>query len=276
VLTNISKSSLSRWKQNDGLIIKYDNRKNKNIEFISKITKLIFDNNPYSTINYIKNILNNKYKIKCSYNLLRVIIIKELKLSYKKIKYLNYTNEHKLKEQTLYFCNKIKENINKKILFVDEVGFNLRIKPMYGWSIKGKIQRIKNKLVSDNKKSVACCITTEGEIIRMENNKAFNKDIFILFLKKLNLEVNTFLVLDNVPFHHSNNVKQFLKDKNINVIYTPPYSPWFNPIENIFGIIKNKFRINKNISKSIDYINKDTIIKTINKTINNILNNIYL
>ena len=74
---------------------------------------------------------------------------------------------------------------------------------------------IKNKLVSDNKKSIACCITTKGEIIRMENNKAFNKDIFILFLKKLNLEANTVLVLDNVPFHHSNIVKQFLKDKNV-------------------------------------------------------------
>lgn len=110
----------------------------------------------------------------------------------------------------------------------------------------------------------------------MENNKAFNKDIFVLFLKKLNLQPNTLLVLDNVPFHHSNNVKKYIEDKNVKILYTPPYSPWFNPIENIFGIIKNKFRKNKNISESFKYIDKEIIIKTINKTINNILNNKYI
>ena len=41
-LTNVSKSSLSRWNKKDILIPKYKNNKNKHIQIISNITKLTF------------------------------------------------------------------------------------------------------------------------------------------------------------------------------------------------------------------------------------------
>jgi len=71
-------------------------------------------------------------------------------------------------------------------------------------------------------------------------------------------------------------VKEYITEKGWVSLYTPPYSPWFNPIENIFGIIKNQYRKNKNISASFLYVNNTHIIKTINSTVNKILNNFYL
>ena len=50
-----------------------------------------------------------------------------------------------------------------------------------------------------------------------------------------------------------------------NVLYTPPYSPWFNPIENIFGNIKTYFRKNKSISSSFNLVKSTTIIDTSNE-----------
>ncbi len=52
-----------------------------------------------------------------------------------------------------------------------------------------------------------------------------------------------------------------------NVLYTQPYSPWFNPIENIFGIIKSYFRKNKSISSSFNLIKSNIIIDTIHSHI---------
>jgi transposase len=66
--------------------------------------------------------------------------------------------------------------------------------------------------------------------------------------------------MDNVSFHKSKEIKELiLKSKN-KIIYIPPYSPEYNPIEGVFHILKNKIRqkdeiINeKNIKCAIEEI----------------------
>ena len=279
--TKVSKSSLSRWKKEGGLLPKYNRNKNKNIEFISHIIKIIIENHPLSNINDILKIIKEKYKISCSYGLIRIIMIKELKFSYKKIKYANYSNENTLKVKTNTFCSEFKKlyNSNTLIACIDEVGFNTRICPLYSWSLKGEVNRVKNKLETGYKsknKSICCCITSNGKIIYTQQDTPYNTKSFLLFLKQLNLPKDTLLLIDNVRFHHNNEVKQYIKNKNWNILYTPPYSPWFNPIENIFGIIKHNFRQNKIIKTAFDSITYNTIIKTITSTVNKIMNDKYL
>ena len=67
-LTNIYKSLLSRWLKEDGLTLKYNNNKNKNNQnqFISDITKLILEMNPYFIINEILKIITEKHNIPCN------------------------------------------------------------------------------------------------------------------------------------------------------------------------------------------------------------------
>ena len=48
--------------------------------------------------------------------------------------------------------------------------------------------------------------------------------------------------MDNVPFHKTSIVKQYLIDCKANILFTPPYSPDYNPIENAFSKIKNSYR----------------------------------
>ena len=47
---------------------------------------------------------------------------------------------------------------------------------------------------------------------------------------------------DNDPKHNSNHVKKFFEDKHINWWKTPPESPDFNPIENVWGSLKQFLR----------------------------------
>ena len=48
------------------------------------------------------------------------------------------------------------------------------------------------------------------------------------------------VLMDNHPVHKSLNSLKFYKEKGIKVIDFPPYSPDLNPIENIWGKIKNQ------------------------------------
>ena len=50
------------------------------------------------------------------------------------------------------------------------------------------------------------------------------------------------LIMDNLPAHHAKSVKQFLQSHNIAYLFTPPYSPEFNPIEEAFSKTKHVVR----------------------------------
>jgi hypothetical protein len=47
--------------------------------------------------------------------------------------------------------------------------------------------------------------------------------------------INPIIVLDNVRFHHTIEVQQLFERLGFEVKYLPPYTPYFNPIENFFS-----------------------------------------
>ena len=95
-------------------------------------------------------------------------------------------------------------------------------------------------------------------------------------MKKLDLPINTIILIDNVRFHHSKEIKSYAKTKNWDLLYIPPYSPWFNPIENIFSMVKNKYRKCKDIDTSFKIVENKNIINCFTSTIKNIINDKYL
>lgn len=50
------------------------------------------------------------------------------------------------------------------------------------------------------------------------------------------------LVMDNVRFHHVNEVKQLIEGRGYKAMYLPAYSPELNPIENFWAVLKSKVR----------------------------------
>ena len=48
------------------------------------------------------------------------------------------------------------------------------------------------------------------------------------------------LMQDNAPCHTANAVKAVLREKGVQLIELPPYSPDLNPIENIWNWVKRK------------------------------------
>ena len=278
-LTNVSKSTISRWNSFKENVNTKNNNKSK-VPLIIDSIRIVYKMNIYFTIKDVINYVKQKLNINVSYKLVRCLLIKDMNLTYKKCKYSNYINEHNLKLKTVEFHNLFRKeyNTNNLVVSIDEIGFSKRLNPLYSWSSKGKTKYIKNKIdsVKNRNTSVCSCITSNGDIKYEISNKPFNRESFLSFLQNLDFPKGTILLIDNVSFHHSKIVKEYIIEKGWISLYTPPYSPWFNPIENIFGIIKNQYRKNKNISLSFSYVNSIHIIKTINSTVNKILNDFYL
>lgn len=57
-----------------------------------------------------------------------------------------------------------------------------------------------------------------------------------------NLNPGDVLVMDNLQVHKSAAVQRRLAEKEIQVLYLPPYSPDLNPIERMFSKLKNELR----------------------------------
>ncbi|KRH92084.1 putative Mariner transposable element, partial [Pseudoloma neurophilia] len=46
---------------------------------------------------------------------------------------------------------------------------------------------------------------------------------------------NQIIVIDNVRFHHSSNIRELILRAGHRLLYLPPYSPFLNLIENLFS-----------------------------------------
>lgn len=63
---------------------------------------------------------------------------------------------------------------------------------------------------------------------------------------------NSILVMDNCSIHHVQQVKDELQLAGIMVIFLPPYSPKFNPCEEMFSYVKYYIRDHDEILQCMD------------------------
>jgi len=86
--------------------------------------------------------------------------------------------------------------------------------------------------------------------------KNINSNKFIKFIAKINKN-NFCYFMDNAIIHKSKKFNIFKNNNNLNVIYNAPYHSEFNPIENIFSMLRNEILRNNNsdLNKIIKIIN---------------------
>ncbi|KII72977.1 hypothetical protein RF11_13417 [Thelohanellus kitauei] len=81
------------------------------------------------------------------------------------------------------------------------------------------------------------------------HDRAFNRDLFGNYIdellekiRALNIEHAT-IVMDNVSFHFCEEISQQISEAGHTLLFLPPYSPFMNPIENMFSKWKGEIRI---------------------------------
>ena len=74
------------------------------------------------------------------------------------------------------------------------------------------------------------------------DSKFFEKWFKEMFLKEV--KENKVIVMDNATFHRKSKLYDLCKNanKNLRLIFLPPYSPELNPIEKYWAILKRKLK----------------------------------
>ena len=131
------------------------------------------------------------------------------------------------------------------LVFLDESGSNVNMTRGYGRA-KGK-ERVKDDVPFSKPKN-----TTILSSIRLDGSNAHTVYSggttgvkFLTYLKETlipTLRKGDIVVMDNLRTHHIEEVRTVLENAGMTVLYLPPYSPDFNPIEMMWSKVKAHLR----------------------------------
>jgi transposase len=133
----------------------------------------------------------------------------------------------------------------ERLVFVDEMGTNTSLSPIYAWAPKGRraywsVPRNRGTnttlLSSMGVGGMGPSLTVEGSTTSV---------VFEAYVQQVlapSLRRGQVVVMDNLSAHKGERVKELIEGRGCQLIYLPSYSPDFNPIEEAFSKIKRLVR----------------------------------
>ena len=119
--------------------------------------------------------------------------------------------------------------------------------PNYGWSKRGTPCVIRQNAIRTKCYSVLSAMSSDGRFIYRVVDSG-NRTTFLEFLRynvMREFPNHKYLLMDNARIHHCPEVKEFIISKGKLPVYTVPYTPELNPIENGFSVLKQNVRQEK-------------------------------
>jgi len=274
---NVSIASISRWTKR----LQPLHRKRKYIKLSDALVifvQQLVNKDPSLKCSQLVILINDHFQLSVSRQLVH-LVLKRLNYSYKRIRKRGISTKKQLLQEA--FLRKFYNLPNdSNIISIDESGFDQRPIPIYGYSLKGK-QAICNYNPSMERRrhSLLMAISNKGYQHYSIVKESVKSSTFQKFIESLDLPKGSYLLMDNASIHKSVFLKLYLQSKDCNIIFTPPYSPEYNPIELVFGFIKNdyyksryssNFNIESSIQSSVSRVNHEHIINCF-KHVNNLI-----
>ena len=132
-----------------------------------------------------------------------------------------------------------------KLVFLDESGLNASMTRSHAWVKKGTEFIERTPMNWGKNLTLLGAIRLTGWVVLTTMFASTNKPRFVKWLRsKLlpRLKRGDVLVLDNLQAHHDDRVAILCEARGIRVIYLPPYSHDFNPIESGWALQKQHVR----------------------------------
>ena len=154
-------------------------------------------------------------------------------------------------------------------IFIDETHFRATDFRYYGRAPTGE-RAISRKRLTRISVTAITAITSVGTIPHtMFIRGSVNQSVFQVFIHELVkcIDRNSFqytIVMDNVGFHRTQDVRDLIKGYGISLLLTAPWSCELNPIEYIFSIWKSRVRIPS------DEVNIDGILGFLSESLKSI------
>jgi transposase len=131
------------------------------------------------------------------------------------------------------------------LVFLDESGFSLSLSVLYGWGKKGEplveavpAKRGKNLSVlgAFDREGMAATVSKLGAMTRADVERFLSRDLLPRLLP------GSVLILDNASIHKGGKIAALVERAGCRLLYLPPYSPDYNPIELAWAWVKRFVR----------------------------------
>jgi len=128
-----------------------------------------------------------------------------------------------------------------KLVFIDETGASTKMARAYGRSPRG--ERCVASIPYGHWKTTTFTagLRLGGMVAPMVLDGPMDGNAFIAYVEQVlvpELGSGDIVIMDNLPAHKVSGVRQAIENAGANLLYLPPYSPDFNPIEMAFSKLK--------------------------------------
>ena len=132
-----------------------------------------------------------------------------------------------------------------RLIFIDETGTSTNMARLRGRCRRG--ERLIGKVPHGHWKITTFVAGLRRDAITAPFviDQPMNSAIFKAYLEQClvpTLKPGDIVVMDNLSSHKSDEVRQIIEAAGANLLYLPPYSPDFNPIEQAFSKLKAHLR----------------------------------
>jgi transposase len=154
----------------------------------------------------------------------------------------------------------------RRYKFIDESGFNIAMTPLYGRAARGK--RAIGSVPQNYGENLTLlgALSLLGLQAPMTVDGAVDGLVFEAYVQQVlcpSLEEGDVVVMDNLSAHKVKGIVEAIEAKGAKVIYLPPYSPDWNPIELCWSKLKSAIR-------GIEARTRESLEKAIGKVIKTI------
>ena len=241
----VSVSTVCRWLKRSVHAIWPKGRAGKITDQLIDFVRSTLTQNPSTHASRVACAFENSTGIKVSRQLISLIISTRLNMSYKRVRkrgipsrldlHADRINEFKAAFVSAYDAG--------SLACCDESGFDHRARPIYGYAVKSKqcVLTVPYSKCKHIHYTLTQGIHMDGSThhsFKEGSNRAVD---FEGFLTSLPFDSGTVLVLDNSSLHKTKQVRAIAETKGVKLLYTPPYTPEYNPIELLFGSVKCAF-----------------------------------
>jgi transposase len=131
------------------------------------------------------------------------------------------------------------------VVVLDEFGTNTNMTPRYARSPSGERVYEQSPRNTPRNTTTLASLSTHGIGPTIVMNGSLTRAVFETYIQDVlgpTLRQGQVIVLDNAKVHHGGRIAELLAARGCGVLYLPPYSPDFSPIELAFAKIKAQIR----------------------------------
>ena len=132
-----------------------------------------------------------------------------------------------------------------RLVFVDETGASTSMARLRGRALRG--ERLRSGIPRGHWKTTTFVagLRLTGMMAPFVLDGPMNRPAFLAYVTQVlvpELRPGDVVILDNLPAHKGSRVREAIEAAGACLLYLPPYSPYFNRIENAFAKLKALLR----------------------------------